>query len=225
MSQMKKLLLSVLLMSWPVFSMAAKIEISKESSKKYFTTGVVYTISNSTHGQELALTLVPHQPDPKSGILASESAVKLMPLKKSEHKQLWQPYQGDRNEFEFQIYSRFPYPGRKDLTFVMKVWKVTDDFSDIDNNAYHDKNNFVTAGSFVGGYPETWIIQKLSNGKFRISSLLGWTAEGINPTWKEQRSLEAYKGPDGKVRLRHNITSDSPAQQWTFTRAGFYPEE
>jgi hypothetical protein len=155
----------------------------------------------------------------------STASVQLMKVKDGSEGQMWQPHlwgPGARKRGEFFLYTRISQQD-KTLSHLLTLFDRNGDFGKLDNESHQAKYNRVGVHYNTGGGEHFWKIEKLVNGKYRISSFFSneeFLKKSVsNPSkenWNERRSLAAYKMPNGQVKLRHVETSNSPEQMWEF---------
>lgn len=191
-----------------------------------FEEAALYTITTTVGGAEYALTFIPTD-DPEARTIinnASKSKVVLQKLTGAPAQQ-WQPHPGGIEPPGFLLFTRLTDEGNKQLHGVLRLMKPDRRFIDDDN--YYDKHNRLSVSTNLPETVSYWYIVKLSNGKYRMMSLLGHPNE-LNKSgetwpekWDQTRWLEAVKS-GAQVNLRHREAADTPAQEWTFTKVGTY---
>lgn len=213
----------------PEESVAQAIAQATAQPTKLFENDAVYTISTTVDGTDYALTFIlPKDVRPNTITTnPSLSSVQLLPLKEGDATQMWKPHGAGINPPAYLLSSRVSDDTSR-LTGIMEIQNVNSAFSDLDNDTFHDKYNRVTVGYHSNETTEYWHIDKLPNGLFRVMNYLGHN-DNLNKEggdsiykWNESRSLSAFKGADGKVKLRHMVTEDTPSQQWKFNKVGFF---
>jgi len=213
----------------PEESAAHAIAQATAQPTKLFENDALYTITTTVDGVEYALTFVLPQNATPGAVTSSPSnaSVKLLPLTEGDATQMWRPKDAGVNPAGYLLQSRITDDNSR-LTGIMEIQNINSAFGDPDNDPFHDKYNRVTVGYHSNEISEYWVLEKLSNDTFRVMSYIGLT-ENLNTAggdstykWNESRSLEAFKGADGTVKLRHMPTLDKPTQQWKFTKVGFF---
>ena len=211
----------------PEESVAQAIAQATAKPAKLFEKDAIYTISTTVDGAEYALTFILPKNVNTMTTNPSVSSVQLLPLKEGDVTQMWQPREAGVDPVAYLMYARVSDDTSR-LTGIMEIQNVNSEFSDPDNDTFHDKYNRTTVGYHSNESTEYWYIDKLPNGLFRIMNYLGHknnlNTEGGSSTykWNESHSLAAFKGADGKVKLRHMVTEETPSQQWKFNKVGFF---
>jgi len=179
-----------------------------------------YKITTVVNGQELALTFVlPGDACRKDAQTSCPSKARVELQKfKNEPTQLWRPENQMDNGRAYSVFSKYS-DHESDLTGTLLVSNPDNRF--LEDKAYKEKHNRLTVGLHTTESNAMWSLVKQDNGKYRITSLIEVTGPKDEPypsKWKEPRSLEGYKTPEGKFEVRNAKNADVPAQLWAITK-------
>jgi hypothetical protein len=196
------------------------------STSSGFEKRAFYSITAEVGGQRLALTFIPPEGPDITTVSnnASKAKVVLEPANASDKRQMWNFK--DEGSNGFKLFAKIKDEGAENGG-ILRLYKTNGEFSGDDDEEFHAKYNRVTVGIHQDDSEAFWQVVRQPDGTYRFGSDIGvkehLRKKGDAPSygWFEERVLEAWKAPDGRVLLRHRPPSSAAGQRWTITKVGY----
>lgn len=191
-----------------------------------FEARAFYAITTEVDGQRVALTFIPPAgPDVRTvSNNAGKAKVVLEPVKATDKRQMWNFKDEGRNGFK--LFAKIKDEGAENGG-ILRLYNTNGDFSGDGDDEFHTKYNRVTVGIHQDDSEAFWRVVRQPDGSYQFGSGIGVKEnlrhKGDAPSygWFEERVLEAWKAPDGRLLLRHRPPSKAAGQRWTITKVGY----